>query len=143
MRCFATSWLSRWNATASWLTIGSCIAAMAVSSAGSIRSVSMRSWWWSVPNSSAMTSEYLNSSPSTLFTDSKPIENVASPFCPAWASRPTMRLESSPPDSSTPTGTSAIMRRSTASRSAASTASSQSRADQSALPGSRLNGGSQ
>ena len=48
-----------------------------------------------------------------------------------------------PPDSSTPTGTSATIRRSTAVRSEESSASSQSCAVQSARSGSRLKSGSQ
>src|ERR1700754_4239223 len=80
-----------------------------------------------------MMSEYLNSSPLTPPTDSKPIENVAKPCWPASARSPTIRLESTPPDSRHPTGTSATRRRSTASRNASRTASSQSRSDQSAL----------
>src|ERR687884_603950 len=51
--------------------------------------------------------------------------NVASPRWPSSASSPTIRLESSPPESSTPTGMSATSRRRTAIRSASSTASSQ------------------
>ena len=103
----------------------------------------MRIRWWSVPNRSATSVEYSNSSPLSPPADSKPIENVASPVCPASASRPTTRLESMPPDSSTPTGTSATIRRSTASRSRSSSASSQSRDVQSARSGSRVNSGSQ
>ncbi len=54
-----------------------------------------------------------------------------------------MMLESSPPESSTPTGTSETMRRSTATRSASSTASSQSRAVIPSWAGSRVKLGSQ
>ena len=68
---------------------------------------------------------------------------VCRPCWPASASSATTRLESMPPDSSTPTGTSATIRRSTAVRSEASSASSQSCSVQSAWSGSRLNSGSQ
>src|SRR6476619_3405789 len=50
-----------------------------------------------------MMSEYLNSSPLTPPTDSNPIENVARPCWPASASSPTIRLESTPPESRQPT----------------------------------------
>ena len=69
--------------------------------------------------------------------------NVASPVWPCSASSATTRLESMPPDSSTPTGTSETIRRSTAVRSAASSASSQSREDHPARSGSRVNSGRQ
>src|SRR5215218_8735795 len=88
-------------------------------------------------------SEYLNSSPATLPTDSNPIENVDSPVWPASASNPTMRLESTPPESRQPTGTSATSRRLTARRNDARTASSQSRSDQSAVSARRVKSGSQ
>src|SRR6202034_3163231 len=78
-----------------------------------------------------MMSEYWNSSPLTPPADSKPMEKVDSPCWPASASRPTIRLESTPPESRHPTGTSATRRRCTANRSVDSTASSQSRSDQS------------
>ena len=48
----------------------------------------MRIWWWSVSNRSAMMSEYLNSSPSTPPTDSKPIENVARPCLAGLGEQP-------------------------------------------------------
>ena len=69
--------------------------------------------------------------------------NVFSPCWPASASSATTREESMPPDSSTPTGTSATIRRSTAVRSLPISASCQSRSDQSARSGSRSNDGSQ
>ena len=100
----ATSSESRKNATASWETIGSLIAAIARGSAGSSRSGPTRIWWWSVPNSAATRSENSNSSPSRSPTSSKPTENVASPCWPCSASSATIRLESSPPDSRIPTG---------------------------------------
>ena len=55
-----------------------------------------------------------NSSPSRSPASSKPMQNVASPVWPCSASSATIRLESRPPESSTPTGTSATMRRRTA-----------------------------
>ena len=58
----------------------------------------------------------------------KPTLNVFSPTWPSSASSATTSDESSPPDSSTPTGTSATIRRRTASRSASRVASRQSRA---------------
>ena len=87
---------------------------------------STRIWRWSVPNSRATRSENANSSPSRPPASGKPIENVARPRWPCSASSATIRLESSPPESSTPTGTSATIRRCTATRSASSSASSQS-----------------
>src|SRR6185437_10940716 len=88
-------------------------------------------------------SEYWNSSPLISPADSKPMENVDSPCCPASASNPTIRLESTPPESRQPTGTSATNRRSTAVRSEDSTASSQSRSDQSERSSCRVKSGSQ
>ena len=73
--------------------------------------------WWSVPNRSATRVEYSNSSPDSPPADSKPMLNVLRPVWPASASSATTRLESMPPESSTPTGTSATIRRSTATRS--------------------------
>ena len=52
---------------------------------------SIRSWWWSVPNSRATRSENSNSSPERSPTSSKPIENVASPVWPSRASSATIR----------------------------------------------------
>jgi hypothetical protein len=120
---FETSSDSRWNATQSWLTIGSLIAAIAAPTAGRKRRRSMRIWWCSVANCLAITSEYANSSPLSPAAASNPMLNVVSPRCPPSASSATMKLESRPPDSSTPTGTSATMRRSTAVRSRSRTAS--------------------
>ena len=90
-----------------------------------------------------MTSEYLNSSPSSPPAASKPIEKVPRPCWPASASNPTIRLESSPPDSRQPTGTSATRRRFTAVRSDARMASSHSESDQLARSADRSNTGSQ
>ncbi|CNM21144.1 Uncharacterised protein [Mycobacterium tuberculosis] len=68
---------------------------------------------------------------------------VANPCWPCSASSATTIEESMPPDSSTPTGTSATIRRFTAVRSASINAASQSRPDQDALSGSRPNFGVQ
>jgi len=103
----------------------------------------MRIWWWSVPKRWATREEYANSSPDSPPADSKPMLNVWSPCWPASASSATTRLESIPPDSSTPTGTSATIRRSTARRSAASRASCQSRSSRSSRAGSRVKLGRQ
>ncbi len=59
----ATSSLSRWKATQSWLTIGSLIAAIAASTAGRIRAGSTRIRRWSVPKCRATWSDHTNSSP--------------------------------------------------------------------------------
>ncbi len=82
--------------------------------------------WWSVSKCLAIRSEYSNSSPDSPPAASNPMLNVRRPCCPLSASSATIRLESMPPDSSTPTGTSATIRRSTAIRSVSSTASGQS-----------------
>ena len=118
---------SRWNATQSWLTIGSAMAVIALSTAGSIRAGSTRICWWSVAKCSAIRSEYSNSSPDSPAVAWKPTLNVFSPTWPSSASSATTSDESSPPESSTPTGTSATIRRRTASRSASRMASRQSR----------------
>ena len=123
MRSRETACASSQNATQSWETIGSLIAAIACGSASTSSSVPTRIWWWSVAYSVATRSENANSSPSRPPASGKPIENVASPRWPCSASSATIRLESSPPESSTPTGTSATIRRRTATRRASSSAS--------------------
>ena len=80
----------------------------------------------------ATRSENANSLPSRPPASGKPIENVASPRWPCSASSATIRLESSPPESSTPTGTSETIRRRTATRSASSSASRHSSGERSA-----------
>ncbi len=55
--CFATSWLSRKNATQSWLTIGSLIAAIVSCTAGWNRSAPILILWCVVPNRRAIRSE--------------------------------------------------------------------------------------
>ena len=119
------------------------MAPMAASMPGSSRELGIGILWWSVSNRSATRLEYSNSSPDSPPADSKPMLKVCSPCWPASASRATTRLESMPPDSRTPTGTSATIRRSTAVRREASSASSQSCSVQPARSGSRLKAGSQ
>ena len=68
------------------------------------------------------------------------MENVLRSFWPISASRATTIEESMPPESSTPTGTSATMRRSTAVRSESSAVCAHSCAERSP---SRVNSGSQ
>ena len=106
------------------------MAPIAAGSASTIRSGSTRICRCSVANSRATRSENSNSSPSRPPASGKPIENVARPRWPCSASSATIRLESSPPDSRIPTGTSATIRRRTATRSASRTASAQSAGDQ-------------
>ena len=71
------------------------------------------------------------------------MEKVASPCWPCSANSATTIDESMPPDSSTPTGTSATMRRATAVRRASISASCQSRIDHEARNGSRSKSGVQ
>ena len=131
LRSRLTAWASSQNATRSCETIGSLIAAIARGSAARSSSVPTRIWWWSVPYSAATRSENANSFPSRPPASGKPIENVASPRWPCSASSATIRLESSPPESSTPTGTSETIRRRTATRSASSSASRHSSGERS------------
>src|SRR5690606_32756096 len=74
---------------------------------------------------------------------SNPIEKVRRSFWPASASSATITLESTPPDRSTPTGTSATWRRSTARRRLARTASAHSGPDLVSSSGERSNTGAQ
>ncbi len=98
--------------------------------------------WWSVPNFFATRSEYSYSSPCSPPAEAKPMLNVARELWPASASSATTRLESRPPESSTPTGTSETIRRSTARRRASRTCSCHSRGDGDG-PSGRVDGGSQ
>jgi hypothetical protein len=96
-----------------------------------------------VSNRLATRSEYANSSPLSPAAASNPMLNVVRPRCPCPASSATTKDESSPPDSSTPTGTSATIRRRTAVRSASSTASRHSSGPRRSGRAARLNSGDQ
>jgi hypothetical protein len=74
-------------------------------------SLGMWNWWWRVAKCAATASEYSNSLPRSSGWSSNPTEKVIRSSTPCSASRATSRLESRPPESSTPTLTSAINRR--------------------------------